>query len=154
MKDIRFSSLLHTLILLVLLTLPHHGDKGNAEEEANGTRAQREEPLAVTIIDPPKKDEEVVVEEDAELEALKKLAPHAGEQCEHFYGGIGIIEGVEGVTEVYPGYPAALAGIEVGDFIKSGEAIRGEIGTPVTVVVVRGLRTITFELVRDKICVA
>jgi hypothetical protein len=148
---LRFSFFLHALLLLVALTLPMSKGDGEGESPTGGSR--NEEPLDVTIVDPPSKEEEVVVLEDEGIAALKKIALHAGDKCEHFYGGIGVIDGVNGVTEVYPGYPAANAGMEVGDLITSGEPIRGEVGTPVTITVLRGLRRLTFHLIRDKICV-
>jgi hypothetical protein len=150
-SHLRFSALLHALLLLVALTLPVSKGDGEGESPTGGSR--NEEPIDVTIIDPPKKDEAPVVE-DKEASELAKRAPHAGDECEHFYGGIGVIDGVNGVTEVYPGYPAANAGMEVGDLITSGEPIRGEVGTPVTITVLRGLRLLTFNLIRDKICTA
>jgi hypothetical protein len=149
-SQLRLSALLHALVLLAALTLPV--SRGDGDEKEAG-RARKEEPIDVTIVDPPMKEEDVVTE-DGELAALKKRAPHAGDTCAKFYGGIGVVDGMYGITEVVPGYPAHKAGIQVGDEIVSGEPIRGEVGTPVDVTVLRGMRRISFHLVRDKICVA
>lgn len=75
-----------------------------------------------------------------------------------WFGGIGIIWDIMrgGVVEnVYPGYPAANAGIQRGDIIADGEQIRGKPGTPVKLTVYRPTTGETFHmtLIRDRICI-
>jgi len=74
-----------------------------------------------------------------------------------WYGGIGIINDYteESVREVYEGYPAANAGMKAGDVIvyQSESDIRGEPGTIIIIKVRRGDNTLTFSIMRDKICI-
>ncbi|MBU6142177.1 hypothetical protein KGO95_03645 [Patescibacteria group bacterium] len=82
--------------------------------------------------------------------------PHTNsEQCPDFYGGIGIVLDPGGfILEVAKGYPAAQAGIVPGDVIEGDtQSIRGKIGTPVEIVILRGDKTLTFSLIRAKICI-
>lgn len=137
------SSLIHALLIGILLLSP--GGEGQGEGKYPPSE------YADVEIVPPPVEEEVRVE-DGELEKLKKRAPHAGDKCDRFYGGIGVVEGSLGIVEVYPGYPAHKAGILAGDEVDSTEEIRGEVGTPVTVVIRRDGRRIEFHLIRDKIC--
>lgn len=71
-----------------------------------------------------------------------------------WYGGIGIVAyDNEPINHVSPGYPAAKAGVRVGDRLMMGSAeIRGEPGTPVKLIVVRDGEILTFNLIRDRIC--
>lgn len=76
--------------------------------------------------------------------------------CDNWFGGIGVMHelGSRTITNVYEGYPAYDAGIQVGDVIVSPPigSIRGEPGTKVVIDIYRVGRFITFEIVRDRIC--
>lgn len=75
--------------------------------------------------------------------------------CPHFFGGIGVTHQLFGlIIEVPAGYPAARAGILPGDILKGDtKYIRGEIGTVVKVIVIRGKKTLKFSIIREKICI-
>lgn len=153
-KNLILSSMLHALPAIIIALLSLLGGSGDGEKES---KTAKEEQMEVDII-PPKAEEEVVVVEESAIEKLKKIAPHAGDDCDYFYGGIGIVQGFSSKTgeftiqEVYPGYPASRAGIQAGDEIISTEEIRGEIGTPITVRVRSNGHVISYDLIRDKIC--
>lgn len=72
------------------------------------------------------------------------------------YGGIGVRGYFAGqlwlVTEVFPDYPAALSGIQVGDYIYNIGGIIGEPGTLVEVKINRNGQIFTIEIERDLIC--
>lgn len=147
LKDITKSSVLHALLLLAFIYMPFGG---SGEEEGEKGKSKKPEYTEVDILPPPVEEEAVTAEGD--LEALKKIAPHAGDKCASFFGGIGIQESSFAIVTVYPGYPADRAGILPGDEVLSTNEIRGEVGTPVTVVVIRNGVRIEFHLIRDKIC--
>ena len=83
------------------------------------------------------------------------VPPGDSQKCPDFYGGIGIILGTDGfIIEVADGYPAARAGIVPGDVIEGDtKYIKGKIGTPVDVVILRDGKTLKFSLIRAKICI-
>jgi hypothetical protein len=143
MTHLRHSFLLHTLLVLSLLAFPQ--TRGDDKEDK---RRQSDVPIEVSIV-PPAAERSAANEEGV---SLRKAVPHASDKCKTFYGGIGVQSQVREIEAVYRGYPAHLAGIKVGDLIVSDGPIRGEIGTPVTIVIQRGMRNITFHLIRDKIC--
>lgn len=108
----------------------------------------------------------ITVELKADVEPSDVLAPEAPkaikvkDECKRSFGGIGIIFSSEDyrngyIAEVAPGYPAAVAGLQVGDHIKNidGTDIKGEIGTPVTLQVERAGQLYLITLTRAKICV-
>lgn len=87
-------------------------------------------------------------------EKKKKSPKHAGDKCKDYFGGIGItISPINGqILYVYPDYPAADAGILIGDIISSNEEIRGPVGSPVAINVLRDGQSFSVVLIRDKIC--
>lgn len=77
-------------------------------------------------------------------------------KCERYYGGIGIQRSYTGdfITEVYSGYPADRVGMKVGDqILNHTEVIRGEVGTTVRVILKNKSGILTYNLVREKICI-
>lgn len=92
-------------------------------------------------------------------------------QSNPHFGGIGVNvdqdpHGLR-VVDVYPGYPAAKAGLQQGDVIVkvgprslvgrssdfAAALIKGRVGTRVRITVVRGSRTLTFSIVRANVVV-
>ncbi len=106
-------------------------------------------PLEITVVPPPKKSGEQLAYEKFQEDLTK---------CEPSFGGIGIsLMGVDLtliVLEAHKYYPAERAGIRAGDLLKgiSLSEIRGEVGTPVRVEVIRDGVPLTFNLIRGKIC--
>lgn len=148
------SVILHTLPFILLALLSLLGGGGNSDKNKDGKGQAKEEKFDVDII-PPKGEEEFVAEE-SEFDKLKKKSPHVGDDCDNFYGGVGIVQsyGPNGyvIQEVYEGYPAARAGLQPGDELLPTEEIRGEVGTPVVLKIKRHGQIIVFDLIRDKIC--
>lgn len=129
--------------------------------------------LIIPSCDEPKKesqsqsgDDKEIVEKGSDVPSspqeitifLGKPILAKGEDCPdgRFFGGIGIehlaLDDV--IVTVIPGYPAFRAGLKVGDvLIGDIEHIEGEIGTPVTVLVRRGVEVLRFDMIREKICV-
>ena len=171
----------HSILLVLLaggfsLNLPGCNPKGQEQAQAEGgpeeqkvaEQEQANEPIEVTITERiiPKPAEAETVEAPQELDMDGLLAEmHNAQDCPDFFGGIGITQkyvtnsdftrGHYEVAEVHPGYPAERSGILVGDEIHSNtREIRGEIGTNVTVLIVRRGELLTFNLVREKICIS
>lgn len=160
MRGLRWSIVVHSTLFILFAMNGFHVPKGGAqgEQEQGEQGGQKDSLMNVEIIDPPKEHSEVTLMEQVEEDGLLDKAPHAGDDCDNFYGGIGIIQGYVSqnggtiVTEVYPWYPAHKAGIEAGDYILNTDDIRGEVGTPIRVRTSRAGRYIEYDLIRDKIC--
>lgn len=161
MKGFRWSLLVHGT-LVVLLLLNGLGSGGGADGGTPLVAKEEGAPVQVEIIDLPKKSDEDPIEV-SEKDALLMRAPHANDECPDSFGGIGITENnhwtdasmtavITTVSKVHHGYPAEKAGILIGDEVLNSAEIRGEIGTPVTVRVMRDGVEIIFDLIRDKIC--
>lgn len=171
---------IHSLLLVLLaggfsLHLPGCNPKGQDQAQAEGgpeeqkvaEQEQQNQPIEVTITERilPKPAEAETVEAPKELDIDGILAEaHNSQECPDFFGGIGITQqyvtneeltrGHYVVAEVHPGYPAERGGILVGDEIHSNtREIRGEVGTPVMVLIIRHGELLTFNLVREKICI-
>lgn len=154
-----YSMLMHSLLLLLLVSgaankgATPEGDVGMEGKEKGGGKGDEVE---VTII--PKMSE--VGPSDAGKGLLAK-APHAGDKCDEFYGGVGITTYIQMLpdgtwhtiaSEVVPGYPASNAGLQVGDVIHNSDALRGEIGSPIEIQIERFGQRLTLSTFRDKIC--
>lgn len=168
-KDLLKSFAIHSLLLLLMFKF--EGGSGGSFQTPDGEKSEQEQQSApehqelnVQIVDPPsEKTSEIHLSDGTEI---TKKAPHANDSCERFYGGIGVTQSAASypmgpnnnivvctVTEVHTGYPAYKAGIKEGDILLNFEEVRGEIGTPVTVLTRRDGRQITYHLIRDKICI-
>ena len=133
------------------------------DSKENGSQEIDSEIVSVELLSKPAdvKQEEKQSEAGAsETEVMVTDAANSpqtdSQDCPNFFGGIGMEYQFDGlVTNVPGGYPAARAGILPGDILKGDtKYIRGEIGTAVNVVVIRGKKTLKFSMIREKICVA
>lgn len=76
-----------------------------------------------------------------------------GDHCRKWFGGIGITyDGVATITQVFAGYPAAKAGMQVGDYIWNIDVVLGPVGTPVTFSYSRNGHFNTVTMNRAKVC--
>lgn len=85
---------------------------------------------------------------------IVSVAPGLGkDKCRKWFGGIGITyDGIATITEVFKGYPAAKAGMQVGDYIWNISVITGDVDTPVTFSYSRAGHFHTVTMIRAKIC--
>jgi len=141
---------LHMFIFFALLFKGFGGETDGKEGKDNGLDST----INVEIVDRPKaeSEEKTVVLDDG----LLKRAPHALQECESYFGGVGvtIVWTSLGyiVLTVHSGYPAEKAGIMVGDLLLNSGNLTGEIGTKITVLIDRGGAYLEFPIYRDKIC--
>lgn len=148
-QDFLLSLALHSLLLLPL-AFPRGPGKGDGPE-GNGAQAQRDDGA---MLPPPAEaaQPQVVTMDIALIEEPRPAASQAPD-CPSSFGGIGIgHNGIGYVTEVVAGYPAARAGIKVGDILENLDLIRGEAGTPVIVMVRRHGQLQLFQMIRENIC--
>jgi hypothetical protein len=76
-----------------------------------------------------------------------------GEPCLEYFGGIGVYHDGWGViTNVIPNYPAARAGMQVGDRVIDMVNVVGEVGTSVTLTFIRNNVSNTITVKRERIC--
>lgn len=157
-------SILAHVGLLVYLQQGGSGDGGGKDKNPGPTSVK------VTIIDKPSDKQEeapppppnagkILVKE---LEREKKKIEI--DDCPQSYGGIGVTHDPWCyVTQVGAGYPADRAGIKVGDQLagdvdKNEGSIncpgKGEVGTKITVAVMRDLKMRYVTMTREKICQA
>lgn len=171
MKGMTYSLCIHGILLSLLAFKGCSGGGAGAEgqkdqqqgaqneKDKQGEQIAKNDVVEVDIIPPPQKGDALgKAEEDG-------FGPpqHVGDDCEHFFGGIGITQSygakslmdhstIVVVAEVHHGYPAEKAGIKVGDEILNSSTIRGEIGTAVVVQTIRNGSPLRYTIVRDKIC--
>ncbi len=85
------------------------------------------------------------------------LAKPKKADCPDSYGGIGVMTTSNGwyreITEVPAGYPAALAGIKVGDLLIDKTELLGKPGSVVQFAVDRKGEIIVFSITRAMVCV-
>jgi hypothetical protein len=168
-KSLVASTSIHLLALILAFGIPGCvGGKGNSKQgeekpkKAGHVKAGEKQeiieidhkPLEVTIVTVPKSKGPGVKSKD-----LPKTCPSG-----KYFGGIGIaygsgLEDVPGlIHKVYKGYPAELAGLQVGDIVLNEGEIRGKPNTIVQVTVKRKesgewfYHTKTFTMIRDNIC--
>lgn len=154
----------HALLLALMLVMSGAGN-GNGDTSGGGSGNGSEDTINGQIIEKPIDVMEITPEVQKELDKQTKLAmdkvpeqkpKQTKEDCKYFYGGIGITFSMIGgaVENVYKGYPAHKAGIQSGDLVYGiDEDIRGEIGTPVRIAIVRGANVYERTLIREKICI-
>lgn len=147
------------IIHLLFLGIGFNSGKGSGDSDAESNNSD-EKQIAVQIIDkiPEEKEFKPKVEEEKGLGMAPPQAP-VEPDCVKFFGGIGVtygnpmdFGGFGVVRTVHRGYPAERAGIQAGDQILNHSQIRGEIGSRVEVRILRGSETLTFSIIREKIC--
>ncbi len=164
-KAVRLSLLLHMSPLLLLMHIPGCGGgsgKGKGGEKKPPTeQGSQQPPQTPDILDVPKSiDVDTVTEHDIngyKKAIKKKFTPR---KCPHeSYGGIGIQYGLDRyiITVVPSAYPAAKAGVEIGDELTDDpadiEKYRGEVGGEVTVNVRKPDGSLkNYTMLREKIC--
>lgn len=147
-----YSLLIHAALLSALILSsyklksgsdgPHKGGGANKPTEIapkpSDSNAEREMTVTLTI----------------PIKRSKKTAKHPNKRdCRDYYGGVGIMHSDGGIiTSVPSGYPAANAGIILGDTILNPDELRGDPGTRVTAIILRRGQEIAIPLIRDKIC--
>jgi hypothetical protein len=161
------SIMLHILILLFSLLFAGAGEGEGNGHDKNGTRREgpegskynginagnvlpKDRPVEVNLVEKPEEKPEII------LKKKKKKSINAEKECPgKWYGGIGIQSSFnEIISQVYPGYPADLAGLEKGDTIIStdGAEILGEPGTVLHITVRRNDKIIKYTIIRGKVC--
>lgn len=105
-----------------------------------------ETPTEITVVD----TDIVKSEEQVKREKAKKMIA----ECKEYYGGIGVTHNhiEDTIVKVHKYYPADEAGILEGDTVINPDELRGEIGTPVVVKIIRKGRRMEFNIIRGKIC--
>lgn len=154
-KALGISVVLHALFFYHALGTPHKGGQGNPsgdskvenklnKDDLNGKQIV-EKPTEVTLVEQPKKEDKG---------PGKKPKQTKNTTCKQFFGGIGVLysNGEGEVQTVYRGYPAEQNGILPGDIILNAGQIRGDVGTPVVINVLRGSLNLQIEVTRAKIC--
>lgn len=167
-KAVRLSVLLHMSPLILFAHIPGcGGGKTNAKEgsKPNSQSEMRESERQEILAKPKSVDVENVTE--ADLNGYKKVIKKRFKvrDCPGLsYGGIGIQFNYDlfnklkmTINDVPAGYPAAKAGVEVGDeLIDDSENVAdycGEVGKEVTVAVKKPDGTIkNYVMLREKIC--
>ena len=152
-KSMTMSLVVHALLLISLILLGGRMDGGKmAENGGNGNGGTKD------VLLPPPSSIEVEIKEvkptkEGTVPILKETIADKS-NCKNSFGGIGIIyePGSGRIFDVYDGYPASRAGLEVGDTIVNYNEIRGEPGTQVRVEVVRGGIRFTAIMTRSKVC--
>lgn len=151
-KSIAFSLFLHILPIVLILTMKTN-QKGDGEKDKNGQGS--EQPIEIEVVELPKEDKDAV-EKDKDEKGDLPEEKKKNENCKYYYGGIGVEVNYlsSKLTKVFKGYAAEKAGLEVGDLVESftGEDIRGEVGTTISLRVTRGAEVLIVNVVREKIC--
>jgi hypothetical protein len=163
------SVLLHLSFFLFIATYQGGGDSGHPGKVREKGNQAREMQKPVDIV-PKVVDVEIITMEKGpgKIPAVstppEKKSPVGIKQCEgdKWFGGIGIMDDwMQGdvIEQVYAGYPAARAGLKVGDKILYVDGlppdigqIRGEPGTVVILTISRLGATYQIPIVREKIC--
>lgn len=167
--SITISTAIHALLLFLALHLSGDGNGGNGKKGGGDSKTgsqyegvqvgeilAKERPVEVEMIEIPPEKPELIVKKEKPKKAI-----NADEECPgKWYGGIGIREsrslvtGEDTIENVYPGYPADLAGLLVGDVILGidQEMIIGPPGTPLKMWIKRNGAKIEVNLIRGKVC--
>lgn len=155
-KPLLVSLGMHMLLFAFMAWNGFGGGGGSGKSDTDGEggtgRQQQEENIIPKSGDNESVDVELI---EAPSEVSKPKTPHAEDECEHFFGGIGIETRSDIVVRIYDGYPAASSGLELHDHIADPpiDKIRGEVGTAVKLTVIKLDGSVAFiTLVRDKIC--
>lgn len=170
-KALRYSILIHITFFALLFLAGAKGcgtgsgnsrtsNAGQEESKLAGNDKASKETMTIEmgdILPKPSKDKELVEQpKPSDKDGIvKEDQTPADDECPDSYGGIGCMWSGQMVDSVMPGYPAARAGIQRGDYpLESYSEVRGEIGTAVTLHVYRNGELLEFHMVREKICIS
>lgn len=150
------SAIMHAVLLFLLFNLGGGiGSQGFDSQELGSKEINVE--IVPRQADVKKYEELAEQEVSVEIRTTKAdNSEQDSQDCPIFFGGIGIVMTtlLGRVLKVSEGYPASRAGILPGDFIvEDVKFIKGEIGTPINVTVIRDAETLKFSMIREKICV-
>lgn len=146
-------SILTHVALIVILFITNGTGSGNFDSTHKGSKLNGIDENN-KIIPKPSKYTDITRAGDGQGKKSKKNKKDV--KCERYYGGIGIQRSYAGdfITEVYSGYPADRVGMKVGDqILNHTEVIRGEVGTTVRIILKTKSGILTYNLVREKICI-
>lgn len=161
------SLLLHSLVFLSLVLGGGGGSGGAGDNPGAGEIRYKgvdvgnvipKEKIDVDIVETPVQKSEIVLKKQ---KPKRKKVINAEKECPgKWYGGIGIRNGVDPVfrcdrvVEVFQGYAADLAGLQVGDLIlwtSDGEIV-GPPGTVFQMKIMRGGEILVLTITRVKVC--
>lgn len=162
-RRVRNSVIVSLLLHAILFLLVSSKVAPEASKPPEGAPPQVPESITAEILPPPEtKDADTIQKVEKEGDALPAPPTHLADDCKDFFGGVGLMNDIRAnvarnrydavVTDVYPGYPAFKAGVQVGDILIDSDHIRGEIGSRFTLEVIRNGQTLYFDIIRDKIC--
>ncbi len=152
-RSLTLSLVLHVspLLLMLFLTGGGSGDGGRSGDNSQIIpKLAKDEPVEIEI-----------VKTDGFIQKKKPVVPHEKDSCKDFFGGIGIETRLQithggysnAINKVYSNYPADISGLQVGDIIVSNNDIRGEVGTEVSLIILRDGANMQVKMIRDKICI-
>ena len=114
----------------------------------------KDKPTEITVIQNKVNDGDVLIKAP-----IPKKAVDADKECPgKWYGGIGVQDipdrNGEKIAIIFVGYPADLAGLQVGDVITavSEKEITGPVGTPITLKILRNGSYFDITIIRGKVC--
>lgn len=166
-KALRASFIMHVIFLLLISGVfpkgcgsggDGNGNGGNSESEKKGESPEEQDNKSIEDILPQETEVELIEKTPEMEEAFAQMERREFQKelakCQDYFGGIGVTHDGKGAIEkAHKFYPAYDAGIRDGDIlIGSVMRLRGPIGTPVTVNVIRNGTHLTFNLIRGKIC--
>jgi hypothetical protein len=167
-RAITISAMMHVMAMWLMVGAPIGCTRGgsgspqaaHSEEEQDQHQAENDEqrikdleqPMEVEIVERPPQPEK-----SAEQIAFEKLQEERS-KCEPFFGGIGVTlkrdDDLNQIADkVHRYYPAEQAGIKPGDVILTPVyKMKGEVGTPVTIEVIRNGIQFSVTMTRGRIC--
>lgn len=141
-KSLFISIILHCLpFILFLFVSSNNNNQNNKPNKSINSAKLAPPPGQTTTID-------VVEYKHVNKQPRKPKVEH---KCKEWYGGVGVVHRLGIVQEAPSGYPAAEAGVLPGDLLLN-DNLKGEVGTEVTIKVLRGENFLNFVVTRAKIC--
>lgn len=161
-KSLRLSFIGHILFMWLATGMPigcaggGEGSEAEKQEQAEEAAKQKEKTEQIADKDGPDEVEVTIVNrpvEKSEEQIAWEKAQEFIENCEPYFGGIGITHNGQGIVETaHKYYPAHTAGIRKGDRILNLGDMRGPVGSEVTVRIVRDGQEMLFRFKRGRIC--